>query len=249
MRIAVLSDIHGNTCALDAVLADLATRDINRIVNLGDCLYGPFDPMAVADRLIAEDWPTVAGNEDRILVEAESNRSISRTARFTFDRLAKTHSRWLSLLPGTRYLDGGPFACHGTPTDDTRYLLSRPTANGAMRPATESEIVGRLETIDTRLVLCGHDHLPRVVRLADGRTVANPGSVGCPAYTDDNPIPHQVENGSPHARYAIVTLCHDGSPDIELIAVPYDWNAAAFEAEANGFPDWASWLRTGRTRG
>ena len=247
MRIAVLSDIHGNAYALDAVLADLAVRDVHRIVNLGDCLYGPFDPVAVADRLIAEDWPTVAGNEDRTLVEAESGHSISRTARFTFDHLTKTHCRWLALLPGARYLDGGSFACHGTPTDDTRYLLSRPAANGAMRPATEPEIVDRLEAIDTPLVLCGHDHLPRVVRLGDGRTIVNPGSVGCPAYTDDDPIPHRVENGSPHARYAIATLCHDGPPNIEPIAVPYDGSAAAFEAESNGFPDWASWLRTGRT--
>ena len=51
MKLAVLSDIHGNVRALDAVLADIAGRGITDIVNLGDCAYGPFDPRPVMNRL------------------------------------------------------------------------------------------------------------------------------------------------------------------------------------------------------
>ena len=75
-RIAVLSDIHGNIRALDAVLDDIARRRIDRIANLGDCLYGPFDPVPVAERL---------------LVEASGGGPVSRTACFTLERLSETH--------------------------------------------------------------------------------------------------------------------------------------------------------------
>ena len=242
--IAVLADIHGNVRALDAVLADIARRGIERIVNLGDGLYGPFDPVPVADRLLESDWPTVSGNEDRILVAAD-RQQVSHTARFTRDRLNRQHLDWLAHLPKTVALDDHTLAFHAIPADDTRYLLSRPTADGTTSPATDDEIAEKLGPVGARLILCGHDHLPRIVRLDDGRTIVNPGSVGCPAYTDACPIPHRVENGSPHARYAVIRW-GDESPQAELIAVPYDWDAAATEAAANGFPAWACWLRTGR---
>ena len=67
MKLAVLSDIHGNIRALNSVIRDLERREIDQVVNLGDCLYGPFDPRLVAECLMARQWPTVAGNEDRIL--------------------------------------------------------------------------------------------------------------------------------------------------------------------------------------
>ena len=114
-----------------------------------------------------------------------------------------------------------------------------------MRLATDAEIVEQLGSIDAPLILCGHDHLARFARLDGGRTIVNPGSVGCPAYTDDTPIPHRVESGTPHARYTIVTYDSD-SPEADLISVPYNWAAAAAEAETNGFPDWANWLRIGQ---
>jgi len=245
MRLAVLSDVHGNARALAAAVADVATRGVDRIVNLGDCLYGPFDPRPVADRLMDAGWATVAGNEDRILLEALAGHRASRTARYTVDRLGRGHRQWLRTLPRTVAIDDVAFAFHGAPTDDTVYLLSRPIADGTMRRAMDDEIVEALGPTDEALILCGHDHLPRVVRLDDGRTIVNPGSVGCPAYTDAAPIPHRVENGTPHARYAIVT-CDTDSFEIEPIAVAYDWVSAACEAEENGFPDWARWIATGR---
>jgi len=243
--IAVLSDIHGNIRALDAVLGDIRVRGIEQIVNLGDCLYGPFDPIPVADRLRAADWPAVSGNEDRMLVAANWQQ-VSRTAQFTIEQLTDKRIEWLAQLPKTLVLDNGILACHGTPTDDTQYLLHRPTEEGTMHPATDVEIVERLGPTDAPLLLCGHDHMPRIVRLEDGQTVINPGSVGCPAYTDDTPIPHQVENSSPHARYAIVHWDNPAELHVELVSVSYNWTAAAAEAERNGFSDWAKWLRTGR---
>jgi len=248
--IAVLSDIHGNVRALRAILTDIESQGVDRVINLGDCLYGPFDPRPVADLLLETGWTTVSGNEDRCLIEPEG-LAASATARFTRERLTSKHVVWLEGLPGILHLDG-TLACHGTPEVDTAYLLSRPDGEGGMRAATLGEIMPAVEGSLDGLLLCGHDHLPRTVRLHDGRMIVNPGSIGCPAYTDDHPIPHAVENGSPRARYAILQIEDEGTGagriDVEHRSVDYDWAAAAREAEANGFSDWAEWISTGRAR-
>jgi len=241
--IAVLSDIHGNRRALDAVLADIRRRGVKRVVNLGDCLYGPFDPLPAAEKLLELGMPTVSGNEDRVLLEGAAGSAVSRTARFTIDRLKRRHLDWIAGLPKVARIDD-LVLFHGTTGDDTVYLLTRPHG-GRLVPRPADAISCLLGDASERTILCGHDHTPAVVRLADGRTIVNPGSVGCPAYSDDGPDPHVVETGSPDARYAIVARTAEGVR-AELVSVPYDAGAAAREAAANGFSDWAHWLRTGR---
>jgi len=61
------------------------------------------------------------------------------------------------------------------------------------------------EDAGAKLVLCGHTHMPRAIKLVDGRFIVNTGSVGLQAYSDAYPFAHTIEPGSPHARYAIVT--------------------------------------------
>jgi predicted phosphodiesterase len=95
------------------------------------------------------------------------------------------------------------------------------------------------------LIVCGHTHLPRTMRLADGRTVMNPGSVGLQAYPAKWPYSHTMEAGSPHARYAIAERTNQDWR-VEFMTVAYDWENAARGAEANGRADWAVGLRTGR---
>jgi predicted phosphodiesterase len=242
-RFAVISDVHGNARALDAVLADIRRRGIRRILQLGDCLYGPFDPRPAVEALRDLDLETVSGNEDRILVEGATGAQVSRMARFTLDRLRQGDRDWLARLPRT--LEREEVAMfHGTPTDDTVYLLTTPL-HGRLVPRQRLEVERLLGEISGSVILCGHDHTASTRPLDDGRTVVNPGSVGCPAYRDDAPEPHVVEAGSPHARYAIV----DRSGDllrVEQVCVPYDWASAAAEAEAHGFPGWAYAIRHGR---
>jgi predicted phosphodiesterase len=237
--IAILSDIHGNLRALDAVLAEIERRGVRRIVNLGDCLYGPFDPRPAADRLIALGLPTVSGNEDRVLL---GEHPLSRTAALTRARLTPSHVAWIGSLPRTAVV-AGMFLCHGTPTDDETYLLSSVSA-GALTLRASSEIDALVGSISQRILLCGHDHTPRVVE-AGGRLLVNPGSVGCPAYTHDVPEAHVVENGSAHARFALIFPAAHGV-SVESIGVAYDAPAAAAEARANGFADWATWIAAGR---
>ena len=88
--------------------------------------------------------------------------------------------------------------------------------------------------------------MPRLVRLADGRTVVNPGSVGLQAFSDAEPVNHAIEVGAPHARYAVLERAKAADPwRVSFRVVAYDWNAAGARAKEKGRDDWAQWLRTG----
>lgn len=240
-RFAVVSDIHGNRWALEAVVADLARRGVSAAVNLGDSLYGPLDPAGTAERLIALGWPAVRGNEDRII---ETSGEAAGTLRFVRAALGPAHRHWLRALPALCTPFDGVLMCHGTPSADDVYLLHDVTPGGAVR-RPPSGVEDLLDGVDARLVLCGHDHLPGDLTLPGGRRVIDPGSVGLPAYADDAPFPHCMEAGSPEARYTILSRDGAGWQD-ERIAVPYDHDAAAAAAAGNGRPDWAAWLKSGR---
>jgi diadenosine tetraphosphatase ApaH/serine/threonine PP2A family protein phosphatase len=242
--IAVLSDIHGNRWALEAILDDVRRRGIRDMVNLGDCLYGPLDPAGTARILMELDMVTVRGNEDRIIPDESGSHPDSPSLPFVRAALQPAHLLWLERLPLTAVAFGDFLLCHGTPESDHDYLLREVTARGC-RPLPAERVEMKLAAVRQKAVLCGHDHLPAWLRLPGGGHVIDPGSVGLPAYRDDLPFPHAMEAGSPHARYSVVTA--DG-PGLEVlnVAVAYDWDAAAREAERNGRPDWAACLATGR---
>ncbi len=238
-RIAVLSDIHGNLPALKAVVADAEARGCTRFLNLGDLLSGPLWPAETADYLMARDWPTIAGNHERQLLQLPPERMNASDA-FTRPLLSETQLGWLAALPATLAL-GDLFLCHGTPASDVENFLETIEPDG-LRRATQAEVGARLGNRAEPLTLCGHSHIPGVQRLADGRTVANPGSVGLQAFREDHPWPYNVEAGDPDARYAII----DGA-ELMFRAVPYDHAEAAAKAEKERRGDWAKALATGRS--
>ena len=137
----------------------------------------------------------------------------------------------------------GIFACHGTPTDDNQYLIEKVSEHHLVR-AHRSTIRERLGDVQARVVLCGHSHQQHLIQLPDGPLILNPGSVGCPSYDDPGAEPHVSEGGSPHARYAVLTIIGE-HVSAELGAISYDWKAAATRADGNGRPEWAYGLRTG----
>ncbi len=187
--VAVLSDIHGNRWALEAVLDDIRRRGIRAMVNLGDCLYGPLDPAGTARMLMGLDMPTVRGNEDRIIAEeAGPHPGFALPALCAGHGCGPSIARWLETLPATAVLHEEFFLCHGTPERDDDYLVREVTA-GSMRPAAAGGDRRRLESVAQPVVLYGHDHLPALLGLPDGRLLVNPGSVGLPAYRDDLPFP------------------------------------------------------------
>ena len=242
VRLAVLADIHGNSFALEAVLEDVRRQDIERAVNLGDLLSGGVDPAGTAALLHDAPMPTVRGNHERQVLSGAPGAS-DRQARAA---MTESDLAWFAALPEQLEVAPGVLAFHGTPGDDSAYLLESVEATGA-RAATDDEVRGRLGGAATGwdLLLCGHTHLARIVRLDGGATVVNPGSVGLPAYDDERPWPHVMEAGSLHARYAVVTRV--GSAwEVDLRAVTYDVERAAHLAERNARPDVAFALRHGR---
>jgi diadenosine tetraphosphatase ApaH/serine/threonine PP2A family protein phosphatase len=238
--LAVIADIHGNLLALEAVLADIAARGITDVINLGDCVSGPLWPAETCDRLMALGAPTVRGNHDRWVADLPEEQ-LGLTDRYTRGALGERHRAWLRALPARQVMPG-ILAVHGIPGDDNRYLLERVADFHLVLEAPDA-IAARLGDAPS-LVLCGHSHLPRLVRLPDGPTVLNPGSVGCPAYQDPSGEPHVSEAASPHARYAVVHQSGDAI-GAELIAVEYDHRAASARAAALGRSDWAHALATG----
>lgn len=245
MRIAAISDIHGNLPALEAVLADIATQSADVTVDLGDIVSGPLWPAETATRLMALGLPTIAGNHERQVLAERAGMGASDA--HAADRLLPAQRAWLGSLPKTLQLSGEVFCCHGTPERDVHYFLETVSPQGARR-ATPAEAAARagdtMRGVEHAVILCGHTHLPRLVRLPDGRLVVNPGSVGLPAYEDDHPHPHVAESGSPHAKYALLTRRPAGW-QVEIRHVPYDHESAARQAEAQGRVDWADALRTG----
>lgn len=242
MRIAVVSDIHGNLEALKAVLEDIKAREVDVTVNLGDVVSGPLFPAECADLLIPLALPTIRGNHERQLLTLD-RQNMGQTDRYTASCLRSNHFTWIAQFPETLLLWDDVLLVHGTADNDLTYFLETVDERG-VRPASEQEITSRAAGIAASLILCGHTHTPRSVRLDDGRLIVNPGSVGMPAYEDNWPFLHKIETGSPHARYAI-TDKRNGKWTAELFAVVYDWEKAAAVAEERGSPDWAWALRTG----
>jgi predicted phosphodiesterase len=242
--LAVLADIHGNTPALNAVLADTTRRGVARLVNLGDTFYGPLDPGGTWEVLKDLDIPAVLGNQDRILLDAAGPMADQPAFGATRAALGPSGLAWLRRLPATRVVDEAVFLCHGTPADDTAYLLEDVSGGlPVQRPCTAMAADLAWVPPGCSLVLAGHSH-HQGMTVCGGMTVVNPGSVGLPAYDDDAP-PHAMASGSPHARYALVTPARQGWT-VEFVRVEYDWRAAAELARMNGRPDWAQWLLTGR---
>ncbi|WP_341668352.1 metallophosphoesterase family protein [Alcaligenes sp. SDU_A2] len=242
MKIAAISDIHGNLPALQAVLQDIDTQRVDLTVNLGDILSGPLQPAETADLLMPLTLPTLRGNHERQLL-TQARPDMGASDRFAHEQLTTAHLDWLDSLPTDIELGDDILLTHGAPGDDLQYLLET-LENGKVRAATHEEIIARLGKTRHPVVLCGHTHIPRIVSLPDGRLLVNPGSVGLQAYHSDQPQPHIVQTGSPHARYAIIEQT-DKHWSAQLRCVPYDHHSAAQLAEQRQRHDWAQALRSG----
>lgn len=245
MRLAVIADVHGNTWALDAVLDDIRQRGVDLTFNLGDSVWGSLDPLGAFERLAG--IPSIVGNQDRIAVTPPPEVRGSADYEFVTSEIGGAGIAWLAGREPTAFFDE-VFCCHGTPRSDEAYLLEEVGPHGVTL-RDPAAIAAELDSVDpgARVVVCGHSHVPRAVSLPDGRLIVNPGSVGIPAYTHDRPLPHAMESGSPHARWALVER-RRGRWRVEHVAVTYPWAEAAAEARRRGRPDRAAWIETGRAR-
>ena len=244
-RIALISDIHGNLPALEAVLADTRRRGVTRIVNLGDSLSGPLLPLETARFLMAQDWVQLAGNHERQLLEF-ADQGGGESDAHAHAQLTPDVFDWMRTLVHARPLDDQVFLCHGTPRNDVEGFLDSIEGDHT-RPATAGEIESRCALTAPRVIACGHTHIPRITHSARGQLLVNPGSVGLQAYEDDHPHRYYVENHDAYARYATIEQ-RAGQWHAQIHPVPYDFEPMARLAETNGRPGWARALRTGTMR-
>ena len=243
MKLALISDIHSNIAALDAVLCDIERRGVDRIINLGDSLSGPFAPAETAERLIALNIPTVAGNHDRLLLETP-NTDMGLWERWAIDDVTPAHLNWVRSLP--KMIDEGDmFFCHATPEDDAKNWLDHRGPDHRLVARDLDGVLARLGPVKADLVACGHTHMPRVVRLPGGAMIVNPGAVGCPAYLDTRMEPNFVQQtGSPDASYSLVEKTPAGWT-ASLMTVPYDSTDMAKMARDRCAESWAEAVETG----
>lgn len=243
MRFAAIADVHGNHLALEAVLADIRAHGVTDIVNLGDMASGPLDARRTMDRLMALDAVHVLGNHDRWLIDRPVEK-MGAWERPAYPQLNAAHFDWLRTVPAKRVFRDQVFLCHATPADDNVYWLEAVTPEGAVTMAPLDAIEKEAEGISLPLILCGHTHVARAVRLRDGRLMVNPGSVGGPGFSYNVPFAHRIEAGTPDARYAILELTPAGW-SVTFRHVPYDNAAMAALAARNGDKEFALALSTG----
>lgn len=259
MKIAVISDIHGNLPALQAVLAEIDQTGVDQIINCGDTLGGPLEAARTAELLIERRIPMIAGNHERQMLTLPVDK-LNASDACALAEISSAQRAWLTTGPPTVWLNDDVFVCHGTPHSDVQGWLETVLddfgQHGSLgvRAATPAEVLQRLGTgphaDKASLIFCGHTHVPRVVNVCSPKggqsiIIVNPGSVGLPAYDDAHPFKHHIENGSPHARYAIAEKT-PGGWRVELRSVMYDFESMAQLAESRHRSDWTLALRTGR---
>jgi putative phosphoesterase len=218
MKLVVMSDIHGNRWALDAVLSEAARQHPAGYVILGDLAADGPDPVGTLARLRALPNATfVRGNTDRYLSDLSALEDsdgewsdLIATWQWAVDRLGGKGRQFLRGLPADAVIDtpAGPvLATHALPGQDDRWF--------------EPKLSGEIEALEWRgahVMLVGHSHIPFVLR-AKQRTVVNPGSVGL------SPQTHW------RASYACLDLFAEGQIAVQHHQVEWDIEAylAAFE--------------------
>ncbi len=243
MRLALVSDIHGNALALDAALGRIRKQGPDRIVVLGDLVLNGPRPAETVERvreLEAAGALIIAGNTDIAVADGdytaafpwldevpESHRSAAEWAR---DQLDDDQLEYLRRLPAERRLWAGEdliLACHASPGSQT---------SGLPADLDAAVTVQRVTRTDARVICCGHTHIADI-REFGRKLLVNPGSCG---YAFD---------GSPDACWAMLTVIEDQTPSAELHRVAYDATPAAEEVSDRGLPGdvyRAATIRTGR---
>jgi putative phosphoesterase len=237
MSLAIVSDIHGNFTALEAVIADIERRGVDRVLQGGDLALAGCQPAEVIDRVRELGWPGIAGNSDELLWRSEERAVQERKApklrdhlRVLFEEFAPAtreligdqRVEWLRRLPFVHSEDD-LMLLHASPGD----LWRAPSPK-----AEDSELVATYGSCQAKTVVYGHIHRPYVRRIG-ALTVANSGSVGWPF------------DGDPRASYLLIDR-----NEARVVRVDYDIELEVSLLLGSGYPDTerlAGMRRSGRS--
>lgn len=227
MRIAILSDIHGNLVGLDACLADIVAQgSADTIVAAGDlCLDGP-RPKKVLQRLEEVGAQCVRGNTDRMLADGTEAISPGEAAQIAWTRkqLGEKWLSWLRELPFSLRIGELPnelLVVHANPTNDDEHIW--PDADDA----TLERLIGQEPAMT---IAFGHLHLP-YARLWRGKMLVDVASAGLP------------KDGDPRASYALFTA-RDGGWEVKHRRVAFDVKKVATQLADCGIPESAELIAT-----
>lgn len=239
MRIAVLSDVHGNAFALRAVLDDIRAASPDLILNLGDTVWGAADPAAAWALQAQFAPPSVRGNTDERVAGLRAGKEEMRA--WVRAQLPDAVAALLADLPVRLDVAGGEVrAAHGSPRSAWEDLMLTGTPAGRTRPARFAELRERLDgfTADGGGQVCvvGHTHR-EMLAVVDGVTVMNVGPVS------------RQKDGLPLARWGLLTR-RAGYWTPEFRRTAYDVAGAAAWAREHAPPQAAAfeaaWLSAGR---
>lgn len=214
MKLAIVSDVHGNLVALEAVLADLEQVRPDLVVHGGDLAYRGPRPAECVDRIRELGWPGVMGNMDRAL-ETHARQA---TVGWAAERLRAERTAWLQSLPMEWRHDNEVALVHAVPGDLWQ----------AVRPGTDdAELRAIYGPLGARVAVYAHIHQPYVRPIGD-LIVANTGSVGMPFDGDTRAAYLVVDSGRPETRrvaYDVERAAADvlatDLPDAEAVAQIY----------------------------
>jgi putative phosphoesterase len=207
MKVAIVSDVHGNLVALEAVLADLERVRPDLVVHGGDLAFNGPRPAECVDRIRELGWPGVIGNMDEAL---ETRRRASPRVEWAAERIGPERNAWLQALP-MEWRDEDRLALvHATPGDLWK---------GVPPDTDDAELRTIFGPLGTPLAVYCHIHRPYVRAIGD-LTVANAGSVGLPM------------DGVPRASYLLI---EDGRPEVHRVA--HDVERAVADVMASGIPE------------
>jgi putative phosphoesterase len=245
MRLALISDVHGNLLALDAVLDELNEAGVDQIVCLGDVAAGP-EPRETIERLREIDCPVVLGNWDTWLLEGvpelplQDGPKLRDQGEWSAAQLSDAEQGFLEGLPPQLELDLGGHAVlcvHGSP---------RSAVEDIHATTSDSELAQMFNGTRPAVLAAGHTHV-QLVRRHGSTLIVNPGSVGLPFHSWP---PNGAVRMSPWAEYAILTT-NDGCICTELRRARYDVAALLEVARESGMPhpDWwgEQWLEPRQT--
>ena len=237
IKMALISDIHGNLHALEAVLKDIEKKGVNTVYCTGDLVGYGARPNEVIELIRQNNIPTVMGNYDDAIgnmrlicgCDYKDEQSIllgEKSVAWTKENTTETNKLWLKDLPSRIRLSlsgTDMLLVHGSPGALNEYLYE---------DTSEENLDRILEESGAGILVCGHTHLPYVKKVKSGYVV-NAGSAGMP------------KHGNPNVTYVIVTL-EGSSLTGDIIEVPYDYEDTAREIENSGLPaQFAQNIRTG----
>ena len=236
MRLAIVSDVHGNAFALDAVLNDLRAESPDAVYNLGDTVWGGVDPGRAWDLQAEFAPPSVRGNTDERVSGQRAGKE--RMRQWVLAQLPPDAAGQLAALPTFSDVAGGELRlAHGSPRDPWEALMLSGTGKGEqMRPATFPELRERLGDFAGKVCIVGHTHR-EMLSVVGGTTVVNAGPVS------------RQKDGLPLARWVLLTQT-SGRWNVEFRRVAYDVAAATAwvrqHAPASLAQQEIPWLEAGR---